>query len=46
MINGRSYVEGQSGDNFQVDRILPTSVWVRIGPVQWQLKMAPPTGFH
>jgi len=46
MINGKSYVEGQSSDTFVVDRILPTSVWVRIGEIRWQLKMAPPAGFH
>jgi len=43
MINGRSYAPGQNGDGFLVERILPQSVWVRIGSIHWELKMAPPS---
>jgi hypothetical protein len=39
MINGRPYSAGQGNDDFVVDKILPDSVWIKIGAVRTQIKM-------
>ncbi|MGA2230073.1 MAG: hypothetical protein ABSH22_04025 [Tepidisphaeraceae bacterium] len=43
MINGKTFAVGQRGDSFTVEKILPDSVWVQIGPLQKELKMTPPS---
>lgn len=39
MINGRPYSAGEGTDSFTVEKILPDSVWVKIGAVRTQIKM-------
>jgi hypothetical protein len=42
MINGKTFAAGQRGDSFTVEKILPDSVWVQIGPLRKEIKMTPP----
>jgi type II secretory pathway pseudopilin PulG len=42
MINGKSYAQGEGTESFTVVKIQPDSVWLRIGTLEFELKMAPP----
>jgi len=42
MINGKTYHEGEGTEKFRVDKITPQGVWVVVGSVRTEIKMAPP----